>query len=311
MHWACISTKLVYIWLQQIKHENAMPKSMTGFSRLQQPSPQSLLCWEIKAVNHRYLELSFRLPESLRCLENEFRAKARAQIKRGKVECQLKLLTEPSQGPIVCFNENLLDLLIQAGEELAARKGIPNDLKASQVLAWPGVLTLTPPLDEEMTALALMSFEQSLSAFNAAREREGEALKTTLLALLADLFNFIEKAQMQIEGAQALSKDKYLTRLYALNLEMDKERVTQEIALLIVKQDVKEELDRLAIHAKEVAMIIEGQQEMGRRLDFLMQELHREANTLNAKSDDLLLTQLAIEMKVLIEQMREQIQNLE
>ncbi|KTC77042.1 YicC/YloC family endoribonuclease [Legionella brunensis] len=288
-----------------------MTHSMTAFARVQRQFDAGIFCWEIKSVNHRYLDVSFRLPESFRFLETSLRTLLRDKVSRGKLECQLKFQASVDCNQSMLINEKLVNDLLEAGEKLATKKFIANDLSLSTVLAWPGIVEVKQPDTELLGQQAEQLFEEALRQLLAVREAEGKALKTQIEIRLKKLDKEIQNSLEQVSTLGGQTRDKLFTRLNGLQLEVDNTRVEQEIALLIARADVSEELDRLQIHVKEVAKALGSNEVAGRRLDFLMQELNREANTLSSKSDSIALTQSAVEMKVLIEQMREQIQNIE
>lgn len=291
-----------------------MIKSMTAFSRVQDSGSDTGFCWEIRAVNHRYLDVSFRMPEVWRYLEMPLRALVRNEISRGKIECQLKASDEGLSNQSIKLNEALLDALLQMTTTVAKTKNLQNDMGLSSFLNWPGVVHLSPPDPTTMDALAeniSSLFKKALTDLQSARTQEGQSLKDHLQVRIRSLQEELGRAREAAETQVQLSKDKIMERLHALQLEADSTRLEQEIALMIIKMDVTEELDRLATHILEVQKVLVAQEPSGRRLDFLMQELHREANTLGSKSNSLLLSQSSLSMKVLIDQMREQIQNIE
>lgn len=284
---------------------------MTSFARVQKQFDSGIFCWEIRSVNHRYLDVSFRLPEVFRFLEPSLRSQMRGLISRGKLECQLKFqdLTSSSQSIIV--NEALVNGLIETGNQLAESKKLANDLSLTSVLTWPGVVQITQ-LDLEIQAQqAQLLFQDALIELVAVRKTEGQALEEHICSRLEKLNTELKTAKSLAARNTAQAKDKLLTRLSSLQLAVDNTRLEQEIAILLARLDVSEELDRLQSHLIEVSKNLKSSEAAGRRLDFLMQELNREANTLSSKSDSVVLTQTAVEMKVLIEQMREQIQNIE
>lgn len=288
-----------------------MTHSMTAFARLQKQLDASILCWEIKSVNHRYLDLSFRLPESFRFLETSLRTLMRDKVGRGKLECQLKFQDLSAENQAMVVNEGLVNALLVVGDELAANKQLANDLTLSKILSWPGVVQASQTDIDSLAKEAESLFKQTLEQLLLTRKAEGQALKNHILERLTRLNEEIIKAKQQVLSLAGQTRDKLLTRLSLLQMEIDNSRLEQEIALILARLDVSEELDRLQTHAIEVARVLQGSEAVGRRLDFLMQELNREANTLSSKSDSVTLTQTAVEMKVLIEQMREQIQNIE
>ncbi len=284
---------------------------MTAFARTQQQVAASQFFWEIRSVNHRYLDVSFRLPEAFRFLEPEFRSLIRKKISRGKLECQLKEQYNSAENQSMLINRGMINALVNLGTQLSSEYQLGNDLSLSHILSWPGVIS-TAPVDIEGVQPELIAlFDGALDQLVKVRASEGAALKTHIESRLESLDKQVNRAHKLADNMVKSSRDKLLTRLHQLTAELPEGRIEQEIALIIARQDVNEELDRLKIHCSEVARALNGQDCAGRRLDFLMQELNREANTLSSKSDCVELTQSAIEMKVLIEQMREQIQNIE
>lgn len=288
-----------------------MIHSMTAFARAQKQVEAGLFCWELRSVNHRYLDVSFRLPEPFRQFEASFRASLRSHVNRGKLECQLKFQSLSADNQSMLINEGLVNALVGLSEQLSLRHQLANDLSASQVLAWPGVIQEATLDSDELGRLTLSLFEDALSQLAKARLQEGTALKAHVEERLQGLVNEVSRAKTLSANLAGQAKDKLLSRLQAVRLEVNEARVEQEIALILARLDVSEELDRLQTHCNEVARTLNVEKVAGRRLDFLMQELNREANTLSSKSDSIELTQSALEMKVLIEQMREQIQNIE
>lgn len=288
-----------------------MTDSMTAFARGQIQLESAIFCWEIRSVNHRFLDTSLRLPENWRFLETDLRAAIRHKISRGKLECQLKQQDASVNEQSVIINETLVDTLLKSANQLAEKKGLANDLSLSQVLNWPGVVQMSAGNIEHLAQPLLNLFNDTLQQLQEARRSEGDALAEQIELRISRLNDEIVTSRRLATEDIANYRDKLQTRLNALQAEVDPARLEQEIALLLTKLDVSEELDRLVMHTKEVSKALKSREPAGRRLDFLMQELNREANTLSSKSDSVQLTQSAVEMKVLIEQMREQIQNIE
>ena len=284
--------------------------SMTAFARSDGQSQVGSFSWEIRAVNSRYLELHFRLPDSLKALEGDLRGVLRNKLSRGKVECSLKFVPQ-LQEQNLNINEQLVSQINQAADQVHAVIGPGNALDAMEILKWPGVLS-APSLD-----MALIK-EQALAAFNvgltdlvAMREREGQSLTVFIEQRIAGIKQETEKVKALLPQILKAQRENLLTRLEAVKIKVDEDRFEQEMVILLQKADVDEELDRLQAHLIEVERILKQGGAVGRRLDFMMQELNREANTLSSKSISHLTTQIAVQLKVLIEQMREQIQNIE
>ncbi len=288
-----------------------MIHSMTAFARCQKQIEAGQLCWEIRSVNHRYLDVSFRLPEPFRFMETDLRAALRDKINRGKLECQLKYQDTSSNNQSMLINMSMVNALVDLSNQLAASHHLANDLNVSQVLAWPGIVQ-TSQLDiDELGKHTLQLFLEAVEQLSEARSKEGTALKAHVIERVQALNREVERSRAIVAASANQTKEKLLNRLHSVQIEVPESRVEQEIALILARYDVSEELDRLQTHIAEVNRTLEYDKIAGRRLDFLMQELNREANTLSSKSDSVELTQSAVEMKVLIEQMREQIQNIE
>ncbi|KTD22602.1 YicC/YloC family endoribonuclease [Legionella londiniensis] len=288
-----------------------MTYSMTAFSRVENQIGQKLLCWEIKSVNHRYLDASFRLPEAFRMLEAGLREKLRGQIHRGKLDCFLKISGLSDENQPIVIHDTLIRTMLDAGSSIAMKYGLANDLTLSQVLNWPGAIEVADSDGGVLAKDVLDTFAEALKQLLIARETEGRALDKSIQSRLALLKKEVRQAKEETSSIALQQREKLQNRLDSLQMAVDKSRLEQEIALLITRLDVSEELDRLDMHIHEVSRTLQSAEPVGRRLDFLMQELNREANTLSSKSDSALLTKHAVEMKVLIEQMREQIQNIE
>ncbi|HAT8859508.1 TPA: YicC family protein [Legionella pneumophila subsp. pneumophila] len=288
-----------------------MIHSMTAFSRIQKQFDVGDFCWEIRSVNHRYLDVSFRLPESFRFLEAELRSLLRDKIHRGKLECHLKYKDTSCDNRSMLINIGTINALVDLSSKLSASHHLANDMTVSQVLSWPGVVEANPLDMEELSQIALELFQKSIDKLCEVRAGEGRSLQAYVEDRLQALRQEVMKSKSIVVSMSAKTKDKLLTRLHELKMDVPETRIEQEMALLLAKLDVSEELDRLETHIAEVSRTLNAEKVTGRRLDFLMQELNREANTLSSKSDSAELTLCAVEMKVLIEQMREQIQNFE
>ena len=289
-----------------------MIHSMTAFARHAEEHDWGTAVWEVRSINHRYLEPSFKLPENCRALEHKLREKLRSQLNRGKVECSLKLQFQTSKQSLgLSINSELLGEVIKVSESLQRELRDSAALNPLELLKWPGVVQEFEPDSGAMTEQVLAGFQVALEQLLDCRQREGDALlqfTQQRLAAISDITAAIRKEIPQILQAQ---REKLTERLAHLLEEMDLERIEQEMVMLAQKADVDEELDRLDAHVAEVNRVLQKGGPCGRRLDFLMQELNREANTLSSKSIVTGTTQAAVELKVLIEQMREQIQNIE
>lgn len=286
--------------------------SMTAFARQQQQTEWGSLCWELRSVNHRFLEVSPRLPEELRALEPELRERAGACIKRGKLDCSLRLQTDPTKGTQkLRLNPDVVKELARACNEVAEMMGAGASPDALEVLRWPGVVQASEIAQEQLGAQALALFDDALKELVSTRAREGARLAAFLEQRRCDMLRVIAEVREQLPRIQTEQRIKLMQRLLELKAGFDPARIEQEMLLLLQKMDVEEEIARLQAHLDEMARIMKENGPAGRRLDFLMQELAREANTLGSKSVDLATTRASIELKVLIEQAREQIQNIE
>lgn len=288
-----------------------MMLSMTAFSRQQLESDWGSLVWEIRSVNHRYLEPSVRLPEPFRSLEATIRDTLRKQLARGKVECQLRYQAATAEQSTLSLNQQLIERLLEANKEISARLGGPTDLNSIDILRWPGVVSDEDTDTDAIQKEALKLFEAALAEMIENRQREGEAIKDMLTQRIDGIAKIVAQVREKMPDILAAQRQNMLDKLNDLQAELEPTRLEQEVALLAQKADVAEELDRLDSHLQECARVIATKGPKGRRLDFLMQELNREANTLSSKSLVADTTLSAVELKVLIEQMREQIQNIE
>jgi uncharacterized protein (TIGR00255 family) len=289
-----------------------MIRSMTGFARRESPGPWGTLICELRAVNHRYLELSLRLPEDLRSIENEARKVLGAALRRGKVDTAIYLKGSSASAPALELNKPLVEELMKRASEVGSMVGgIPGPTSPLDLLRWPGVIREAERDASPIAAAALALIEETAADLNDARAREGERLREMLVGRCDDLLTLVAAVRERLPEVSARIRAKVEERVAQLGTQVDPERLEQEIALLAYKMDVDEELDRLGSHVTEVRRVLDTDEPAGRRLDFLMQELNREANTLSSKSQDAETTRAAVDMKVLIEQMREQVQNVE
>lgn len=285
--------------------------SMTAFSRQQLEGDWGALTWEIRSVNHRYLESSVRLPEPFRSLEAKVRDRLRKKLARGKVECQLRYQAVAPEQSELQLNDALIERLLDANKEISARLGGPTDLNGIDILRWPGVIKDETADSSALESEALKLFDQALDELIANRQREGDAIKAMLEQRISAIRDIVVAVRKKMPDILAAQRQTMLDKINELKAELEASRIDQEVALLAQKADVAEELDRLDSHLEECARVLDTKGPKGRRLDFLMQELNREANTLSSKSLVADTTLSAVELKVLIEQMREQIQNIE
>ena len=288
-----------------------MTSSMTAFSRQQSEQEWGSLTWEIRSVNHRYLETSIRLPDIFRSLENQVRERVRKAISRGKVECQLRYTAQEIPGSTISLNENLVQQLMEASVRIQKSLGEARSPGSMDILRWPGVIAEQSLDNQILEAAALSLLQSALAELVTTREREGRELDSLLGQRITLIRRLVAEMRSKMPDILAAQRQSLLQKLEELKAELEPTRLEQEVALLAQKADVDEELDRLDAHLSEVERVIKSDGQKGRRLDFLMQELNREANTLSSKSIVVETTRSAVEIKVLVEQMREQIQNIE
>ena len=288
-----------------------MLHSMTGFARESLNTTLGVLTWELKAVNHRYLDLQFRLPEVLRAGEAQFRQQAGERLRRGKIDCGLSFCQTDALHSTLELDRGLVRTLSSQLEEL---RGFSHDYGAVNpvdILRWPGVVR-TRELDiDALLSDAAALFGRALKALAAMRRSEGKRIHAMLETRCGDILRVAGGIRAGLPALMAAVRERQRERLAQLAVEADPARLETELALIAQKLDVDEELDRLESHVTEIRSVLARDEAVGRRLDFLMQELNREANTLAAKAANTATTRAAVELKVLIEQMREQIQNVE
>lgn len=288
-----------------------MIHSMTSFARYEHLASWGTLTWELRSVNHRYLEPSFKMPDFARASEHLLRDKLRKNLSRGKVECALRFEKAVTKAEQIALNEELLNSLIAANQQIAAKLPHVTPEQASTFLQWPGVLVASDIDQADMEKAVLASFDKALQQMIEHREREGEQLEQIITQRLKAISAICVDMKTLIPEIIQKQKQKLLDRFAELKLDVDQGRIEQEIVFLAQKVDVDEELDRLNAHVAEVKNTLKTGGPCGRRLDFLMQELNREANTLGSKSIHSETSQTSVDLKVYIEQMREQIQNIE
>ncbi len=288
-----------------------MPRSMTGFARREQKHPWGTLTWEIRSVNHRYLEPSFRLPEALREIEPKLRNSVRKKLQRGKLEASLHLQLEEGGSQVLGLNLERVRQLAQAGRQIGAELDQAAPISPLDVLKWPGVIQQQELDRELLQTIAVDLFDSALEQLIEHRSREGVELEQFILQRLDAISTQVVQLRQRLPEILVNQREKLQTKIAALQVELEPDRLEQEIVLMAQKADVEEELDRLDTHVIEVKRSLKQTNSLGRRLDFLMQELNREANTLSSKAIVADTTLAAVELKVLIEQMREQIQNIE
>ncbi len=286
-------------------------RSMTGYAVETADISAGQLSLELRAVNSRFLDLAFRMGEDFRALEPALRERIAERVRRGKLECRVNFAPREDVALPANLNAALLDQLKTLAN--AAQAALPGAraLGVAEILRWPGMLGDAGPDLEMLHATALKLMDAALAQFNASRTREGDKLKAVILERVAAIREHVARIRPRTPEIVAAYREKLSKRLEELLPSPDNDRIHQEVALFAQKIDVDEELDRLLTHLDEVTRVLDAGGAAGKRLDFLMQELNREANTLGSKSVSLELTQTSVELKVLIEQMREQIQNIE
>lgn len=285
--------------------------SMTGFAAVAAELAGVALTVELRSVNHRYLDLQVKLPDELRTLEPGLREQLVAGLRRGKVECRVSLSRAAAGEPALAVDSARVAELARAAAD--AMKSAPGarPLAIGEILRWPGVIAEPTVPPDELAAHTRKLVAQALAELNASRAREGTKLVATLVERCDAIEAQVARIAPRVPAIHATYVERLAARLKEAGLDPDQDRLKQELALFATKVDVAEELSRLSTHVAEVRRVLAAGGSEGKRLDFLMQELHREANTLGSKSVDAELSQAALEIKVLIEQMREQVQNIE
>lgn len=288
-----------------------MIRSMTGFARRERQGPWGTLVCELRTVNHRYLETSLRLPEELKALDNEVRQAITAALRRGKVDANLYLKSAAGTQRSLELDSHLLDELVARVEQVRGQLKYPAPVSPIDVLRWPGVVREAEVDIKPVLTAALEVVQEALHELNETRLREGQRMRELLLARCSTMRTQVVAVRARLPEVSRRMRERIVERISQLGTTPDPERLEQELVLYAHKMDVDEELDRLGAHLEEVTLVLSSAEPAGRRLDFLMQELNREANTLSSKSQDSETTRAAVDMKVAIEQMREQVQNVE
>ncbi len=289
-----------------------MIASMTGFARREASGPWGSLICELRSVNHRFLESSLRLPEELRSLDPEIRQQFGRGLKRGKIDCTFTYRRTDSAARALDLDRGALQQLMERVRDVATLAGTtPVSLDPLEALRWPGVIRDTDTGTEDLLIAARALAIATIDDLGQARAREGARLGELIEQRCTSLTALVVQVRARLPEVRTHIRARLDARLAELKTDVDQERLEQELALLVQRLDVDEELDRLGAHVEEIRRIIASSEPAGRRLDFLMQELNREANTLSSKSQDLETTRAAVDMKVLIEQLREQVQNIE
>jgi len=288
---------------------------MTAFSRVEESNDSGGIVWEIKSVNHRYLEPGFKLPEDFKVLEPFVRQKLGDYVKRGKLDISFRYKLNRQTETAIQLNEDLVEGLREVEGQILTIVREGQSLSVADILRWPGVVDETEKDFKPLQALAMESLDAALMQLVESREREGAALYEMISTRCKKVTEIVEQVLARRPLVLEAMRQKWQTQLNEKLAEWtesaDSSRLEQELVILAQKLDVEEELDRLQAHIKEVEHVLVRDEAIGRRLDFIMQELNREANTLSSKSQDAETTSLAVDLKVLIEQMREQVQNIE
>ncbi|MET2953835.1 YicC/YloC family endoribonuclease [Vibrio harveyi] len=285
--------------------------SMTAYARKEVKGDWGSAVWEIRSVNQRYLETYFRMPEQFRALEPVLRERFRKRLARGKVECNLRFEANPAAKAELSINEALANQVIKAAEQVMHMTGELSRINPFQVMQWPGVMETPEQNMDEVNKELLAAFDEAINEFIDARGREGDNMKALIEQRLEAITAEVVKVRARMPEILEWQRERLFSKFEDAKVELDPSRVEQELILLAQKSDVAEELDRLDSHVKETTNILKKGGAVGRRLDFMMQEFNRESNTLASKSISTDITASGVELKVLIEQMREQIQNIE
>ena len=289
-----------------------MIRSMTGFARVERQYEFGRLSWEMRSVNHRYLDFSLRLPEEFRPLEPDIRNCLGQHLSRGKIEASLRYTPEAGvSSSALELNLGLAKELLVIHEELARLAGIEQQMDLSQMIKWPGLIEEKRPDPAPLQEAAMELLAETAQELQASRCREGEQMANAIRERLTGVAALTARVRQWLPEIRDGLKQKMLERLAEIAQNLDPGRIEQEVVILAQKIDVDEELDRLDAHVEEAYRVLDLDEPVGRRLDFLMQEFNRESNTLSSKSIDQRTTQAAVDLKVLIEQMREQVQNVE
>ncbi|MFT5451174.1 MAG: hypothetical protein ACI9N9_000658 [Enterobacterales bacterium] len=285
--------------------------SMTAFARVSENIDIGNVQWEIRSVNQRFLDLNFRFPEVLRHLEMPIREKVRKKLNRGKLDINLRFTATDNVASSLAINESLIKTIQLTHSKIAEISNNNDRLSTLQLMQWPGVLQ-EPVTDEKQRDSAVLKlFDQAIEQLLSARSREGESMGQLLLDRIILINEQVDLVRNEFPEIIQWQRERIIKRFEEAEIEPDQERLEHELVYLAQKADIAEELDRLETHVKEISRILKKGGNIGRRLDFLLQELNREANTLGSKSINKITTAAAVELKVIIEQMREQVQNIE
>ena len=284
---------------------------MTAFARESASTERGALTVELRSVNHRYLDCSFKLPDPLRALEPRLREEAGKALARGKLDCLFRLQSHAADAQQMQIDNNRLDSVLAAARDIQERLGTQTPIDALQLMQFPGIFSAPEASEEQLQQDARNLFSAALDNMKENRRREGEKLASMVLDRLSQVEEQVKATRKALPALMQQQRERIIHRISELDVDVEQGRLEQELVYLAQKADLDEELDRLDAHIDEVRRTLGKGGPCGRRLDFLMQELNREANTLSSKSQSTSTTQTAVELKVLIEQMREQIQNIE
>lgn len=287
-----------------------MIRSMTAYARREVKGDWGSAAWELRSVNQRYLETYIRLPEQFRSLEPVVRERIRTRLTRGKIECNLRFESDARSQSSLILNESLAKQLVEAANWVKMQSD-EGEINPVDILRWPGVMSAGEQDLDAITAQIMAALDSALSDFISARETEGQALKDLIEQRLEGVSQQVKNVRAHMPEILKWQRERLVAKLEEAQVQLDNNRVEQELVMMAQRIDVAEELDRLEAHVKETYNILKKKEAVGRRLDFMMQEFNRESNTLASKSINSDITNSAIELKVLIEQMREQIQNVE
>lgn len=288
-----------------------MIRSMTGFARRERQGSFGTLVCELRTVNHRYLEISLRLPEELKALDNDVRQTIGASLRRGKVDANVYLKSAAGTQRKLEIDTALLDEVLGRLEQIRARMNDSDTVSPVDLLRWPGVVREAETDAAPLLAAALELVREALGELHETRAREGQRIRELLNSRCTSMRALVVAVKARLPEISQRLRSRIIERISQLGVTPDSDRLEQELVMYAHKMDVDEELDRLTGHLDEVVSVLDSSEPAGRRLDFLMQELNREANTLSSKSQDVETTRAAVDMKVMIEQMREQVQNVE
>lgn len=284
---------------------------MTAFARQEVSADWGNMTLELRTVNHRFLEMSLRLPEEIRSIEPLIRGQISKQLRRGKLDVSLRFQANSNDGNNIIIDKELAKKVVTSCQEIDAIIGNPATLNSIEVLRWPGVITAAETDNQELQKAFITLLDCALNELVESRKREGAKLETIIRSRCEKMQIIVDEVRQRLPEVNQHMRDKILAKLNDIQLDLDENRFAQEVAYLVQKMDVDEEMDRLSTHITEVQRVLTEEKTIGRRLDFLLQELNREANTLGSKSADTKTTNFSVELKVLIEQIREQVQNIE